>query len=162
MSSVTIKRNVILRSIVTPKLREELARELQNAAEEIEQRIQQIDVQTRSYITDLQRTDLQQAMVVRKQIETEKKRQEELKDALLERKAQVEELEDGSEVVRGTLESFVEISIGDDLAQILGGIEIVTKDDEVVEVRQREALDEPEESVTQIIEQARPQSQDSN
>jgi len=158
MPSVTIKRNVLLRSIVTEKLRKELAEELQSAADEVEQRVQQLDFQTRAYITDLQRTNLQQAMAVRKQVEAEKHRQQELRDALLERKAQVEVLEDGAEVVRGTLESFVEVNVGDNLEEILGGVEIVTKDDIVVEIRQRQSTDEPEESVTQIIEDVRSQS----
>ncbi|MBU0610103.1 MAG: YlqD family protein, partial [Armatimonadetes bacterium] len=74
---------------------------------------------------------------VRKQIETEKQKQNELRDALLERKAQVAELENGQEVIRGTLESYVEINEGDDLAVLLGGTEIVTKDGLVIEIRQR-------------------------
>jgi len=159
MTSVTVKRNVVLRSVVTENLRKELGRELENAAAEIDQRIEQIDFQTRAYITDLQRTDLQQAMGVRKQIEAEKQRQQELRDALLERKAQVEELEEGEEVVRGTLESFVEIEVGNSLAEVLGGVEIVAKDDEVIEIRQREILEQPEESVSQIIQDVRSRSQ---
>ncbi len=162
MSSVTIRRNVLLRSIVTDKLRKELSEELQNAADEVDQRVQQLDFQTRAYITDLQRTNLQQAMAVRKQIEAEKHRQQELRDALLERKAQVEELEDGAEVVRGTLESYVELSVGDNIAEVLGGIEIVTKDDVVVEIRQRQTVDEGEESVAQLIQEVRSQSVGSN
>lgn len=157
MSSVTIKRNVVLRSIVTEQLRTELSGELEAAAEELAQRIQQLDFQTRAYITDLQRTNLQQAMAVRKQVEAEKKRQQELRDALLERKAQVEELEDGAEVIRGTLESLVEVKIGDNLARVLGGVEIVTKDDEVVEIREREELDESVEDLSQIIQEVRAQ-----
>lgn len=157
MSSVTIKRNVVLRSIVTDQLRAELSGELEAAAEELAQRIQQLDFQTRAYITDLQRTNLQQAMAVRKQVEAEKKRQQELRDALLERKAQVEELEDGAEVIRGTLESLVEVKVGDNLARVLGGVEIVTKDDEVVEIREREKLDEPAEDLSQIIQEVRAQ-----
>ena len=158
MGPVVVKRNVILRSIVTAKLREELSTELQDAATEVEQRMGQLDFQTKAYISDLQRTNLQQAIAVRKQVETEKKRQEELRDTLLERKAMVEELEDDTEVVRGTLESNVEIDVGDNIAEILGGIEIVTKDDEVVEIRKR-STDEPQASVTDIIESARTQSQ---
>jgi hypothetical protein len=158
MPSVTIKRNVLLRSIVTEKLRADLSEELQNAADEVDQRVQQLDFQTRAYITDLQRTNLQQAMAVRKQVEAEKHRQQELRDALLERKAQVEVLEDDSEVVRGTLESFVEINVGDNLSEVLGGVEIVSKDDVVVEIRLRQITDEPEESVTQIIQDVRSQS----
>jgi hypothetical protein len=158
MSSVTIKRNVLLRAIVNPKLREDLGAELQNASDEVEQRIQQIDFQTRAYITDLQRTNLQQAMAVRKQVDAEKKRQQELQDALQERKAAVEVLQDGDEIVRGTLESFVEITEGDNIAELLGGVEIVTQDDLVIEIRHRTDLDEGETSVAQLIEEVRSQA----
>lgn len=137
MAGVLVKRNVVLRAIVTDQLKTQVSAELQAAADEVEQRVQQLDFSTKAYITDLQRADLQRAMQVRKQIEAEKQKQTELRDALLERKAQVAELENGQEVVRGTLESFVEIKEGDDLTLLLGGTEIVSKDDIVVEIRQR-------------------------
>ena len=137
MAGVLIKRNVILRAIVTDQLKEQVSTELQAAADEVEQRVAQLDFSTKAYITDLQRADLQRAMAVRKQIEAEKQKQTELRDALLERKAAVLELENGQEVTRGTLESFVEINEGDDLTVLLGGTEIVSKDDIVVEIRQR-------------------------
>lgn len=140
---VQVKRTVILRAIVTDELKQQVSEELQSAADEIEQRVQQLDFSTKAYITDLQRADLQRAMAVRKQIEAEKQKQNELRDALLERKAQVAELENGQEVIRGTLESFVEINEGDDLSVLLGGTEIVTKDGIVTEIRQRR----PEEIV---------------
>ncbi len=146
--SVTIKREVILRSIVTDQLKEQLAAELQRAADEVAQNIQQIDFNTKAYISDLQRMDLQQAMSVRKRVEAEKKRQQELHDALMERKQQVEVLDNDTEVIRGTIESFVEVDEGDDLSIFLGGTEIVTKDDIIVEIRQRQPLDGEDAALT--------------
>ena len=151
MAGITVKRNVVLRSIVTDGLKAQVGRELQQAADEVSERLQQLDASTRAYITDLQRADLQRAMAVRKQIEAEKQKQVELRDALLERKAQVQELQNGTEVIRGTLESFVEVNVGDDLALLLGGTEILTKDDQVLEIRARTVLDEAEEAATPSI-----------
>lgn len=156
MSSVMIKRSVVLRSVVTDQLRQELGQQLQAAADEVDRRITEMDAQTRAYITDLQRNNLQQAMAVRKQVEAQKKQQQDLRDAMLERKAAVQELEDGAEVTRGTLESFVEIKVGDNLREILGGVEIITKDDEVVEIRQTESgllLDEAVQLLEETTEQ---------
>ncbi len=138
--SVRIRRQVILRSIVTDQLKANLNRELDDAIAEIDERLSQLDAQTRLYITELQRVDLQQAMTVRKRVEAEKKRQEEIRDALRERKQQVDVLDNGAEVIRGTLESDVEVNEGDDLSVLLGGTEIVTKDDIVIEIRQRQTL----------------------
>lgn len=138
--SVRIRRQVILRSIVTDQLKANLNRELDDAIAEIDDRLSQLDAQTRLYITELQRVDLQQAMTVRKRVEAEKKRQEEIRDALRERKQQVDVLDNGAEVIRGTLESDVEVNEGDDLSVLLGGTELVTKDDIVIEIRQRQTL----------------------
>ena len=137
---VRIRRQVILRSIVTDQLKANLNRELDDAIAEIDDRLSQLDAQTRLYITELQRVDLQQAMTVRKRVEAEKKRQEEIRDALRERKQQVDVLDNGAEVIRGTLESDVEVNEGDDLSVLLGGTELVTKDDIVIEIRQRQTL----------------------
>ena len=141
---VVIKRNVILRSIVTKQLKEQLKEELQRNIDEIDQQIRQIDFRTQPYITELQRSNIQQAMAVRGQIEQEKERQRSVREALLERMKQVEELELGEEVIRGTLESQVEVEEGDNLTEVLGGQEIVTKDDVVVEIRQHIPSEEEE------------------
>ncbi len=138
--SVHIRRQVYLRAIVTDKLKSDLNREISSAIGEIEERLTQLDAQTKLYIAELQRVDLQQAMAVRKRVEAERKRQDEIRDALLERKQQIEVLDNGTEVIRGTLESDVEVAVGDNLSVLLGGTEIVTKDDIVIEIRERQTL----------------------
>ncbi len=134
---VWLKRQVVWRAIVTPRLKEELARELQAAADEIQQRIDQLEFSTKAYLTNI-RADLSQALEIRRQIEAEKKRQEQARDEILKRKEEVEQLAEGSEVVRGILEGWVEVNVGDNLLTALAGVEIVTKDGVVVEIRERE------------------------
>ena len=147
---VIIKRNIILRSIVTEQLKKQLKSELQRNIDEIDQRIQQIDFRTQPYISELQRSNIQQAMAVRQQIEQEKEHQRNAREALRERMEQVEELELDTEVIRGTLESEDEINEGDNLAELLGGQEIVTKDNVVIDIRQR-SITEGVEEAPQIV-----------
>jgi len=151
MAGIVVKRTVILRSIVTDKLKQELDEEMQRAIDEIDVRIQQIDFRSQPYITDLQRTNLQQAVAIRKQIEAEKDKQRQVRDTLQQRKEQVQALANGDEVIRGTLESQAEVQEGDNLTEALAGVEIVTKDDIVVEIRQRKLADLVEEEVPEII-----------
>jgi len=141
MASVTIRRNILLRAIVTERLRDEVSEELQEAADQIAARIEELDTAGRRYITDLQRTDLQRAMALRQQMEQEKQRQEQVRDNLLQRKQQVAEWKDGDEVVRGTIEGYVDVNVGDNLAVLLGGTEIVVEDDKVKEIRELEPDD---------------------
>jgi hypothetical protein len=73
---------------------------------------------------------------VRQQIEAEKRRYQQSKDQLIQRQRQVEKLELGAEIIRGTFESDVELKVGDNLQTALRGVEVVVKDDEVVEIRE--------------------------
>jgi hypothetical protein len=138
--SITLKRQVIWRAVVTPQLREELAEELQSAADEIDEKVQQIDFQTKAYITNLQRADLAQALEIRKQVEAEKKRQTDQRDQILKQKEQIAQLPDEQEIIRGVLEGTVDVELGDDLTKALAGYELVTRDGKIVEVREVESL----------------------
>ena len=136
MASLTITRPITLRVIVTEEFKQEMEAELQEAADTTQRRIDQIDFQARRILADLQRTDLNQAMQVRQQIEAEKDRHESAKKELLERAKQVRELELGSEFPRGTLEGTVEIKEGENLYDKLAKTEIVITDGIVVEIRE--------------------------
>ncbi len=136
--SVTIKRDVILRAVVTDSLKEQLDEEFSDGIRQVDERITQLDVGARQYVTELQRTDIQQAMAVRQQVETEKRRYRQVKDELIQRQRAVQQLEVGAEVIRGTVEGQVEVKVGDNLQTALRGVEIVVRDDEVIEIRETE------------------------
>jgi len=136
MASVIVRRSILLKAVVTDRLRKDVSAELQEAAEEVERRIEELDVAGRRYITDLQRSDLQRAMAIRSQVENEKKRQQDMRDQLLQRKAEVAQWKNGEEVVRGTIEGFAEVREGDNLAVVLGGTELVVEDDLVKAIRE--------------------------
>ncbi len=131
---IMLKRQVLWRAIVTPALREEISQDLQDAIDEIDKRIQQLEFSTKAFLAS-QRGDLQQALEMRRVVEEERKRQEAARDELLQRKAQVEQLQDETEIIRGVLEGWVEVSEGDDLMKALGGTEIVTRDGKILAIR---------------------------
>jgi hypothetical protein len=135
MASVMVTRAVSVRAIVTEALKQELIEELKGLAEETQRRIDQMDFEAKRYLADLQRTNLTQAMAVRKQIEVEKSKQEGAKREIMDRIGEVEKLELDSEFPRMTLESTVELKEGDNLYERLGRTEVVIKDGVVVEIR---------------------------
>lgn len=136
MASLTIMRPVALRVIVTEQFKQEMEKELQEAADTTQRRIDQIDFQARRVLADLQTRDLNQAMQVRAQIEDEKRRQESVKKELLDRAQEVQGLEMGVEFPRGTLEGLFEIKEGDNLYDKLTQAEVVIKDGIVVAIRE--------------------------
>ena len=136
MGSVTVKRSIGVQVIVTESFKAELKAELEEAAETAQRRMDQMEMQSRRVLADLQRTDLTQAMSARRQIEAEVRRHQALKQDILRQIEETEKLELGSEYARGTLEGVVDLTEGDDLIKKLSGSQIVVKDGVIVEVRE--------------------------
>ena len=131
-----LKRQVVLKAIVTEKLKEALTHEVEDAIAEVQDAQQQLDVQSRRVMLELQRTDLNRAMAFRQQLEAEKRKQDDLKQELQERLQEYQQLEMGSEFVRGLIEGTLEVREGDNLADKMGRGEIIVKDDVIVEIRE--------------------------
>jgi len=136
MGTLTVKRSVAVHVIVTDEFKEELKAELRQASETTQQRIDQLEFQSRRFLADLQRSDMTQAMNARRQIEAEKRRQDGVKRDIEEQLAEADKLEIGSEYPRGVLEGVVEITEGDNLLQKLADSRIVIKDGVVIEIRE--------------------------
>lgn len=136
MPSLTVNRSIAVQVIVTEKFKEELKTELQAAADASQQRIDQMEFQSRRFLADLQRTDLSQAMSARRQIEAERNRQEALRQDIVRQLEEADKLELDSEYPRGTLQGVVELEEGHDLVQKLSAAQIVIKDGLIVEVRE--------------------------
>lgn len=135
MAKVSLRRPLAYRVIVTEKFRQEMAEELQQAADQVQEQLDQLEFQSRRYLLELQKTNLSQAIATRDEIEKEKRKQQRLKEEILNRKKQIGELPDGERFLRGTLEGIVEAEVGDNLRSLLGTAEIVVRDDVIVEIK---------------------------
>ena len=131
-----LKRSVVVKVVVTEKFKEETIKELGEAIEQIERNKSQIDFRSRIYLTELQRVDLTQAADFRRRMEAEKQRQDELKEQLESQLEEIRGIELGGEYLRGVLEGFVDLQVGDNLQARLGQAEVLIKDDLVVELRE--------------------------
>jgi hypothetical protein len=130
-----LKRQVTLKALVTPTLKENLLEEVRAAISQVEQAQDELERQTRRMMLELQRTDLNRAMAFRQQVDAEKRKQEELKANLLAQREEIQTLEMGQEVTRGSLEGQIEVQVGDRLLEMLGTAEILLEDDVVKEIR---------------------------
>jgi hypothetical protein len=135
VTKIILRRPLAYRVIVTEQFRQEMGEELQRAADEVQAQLEQLDFQSRRYLLELQKTNLSQAIAARDEIEKEKRKQQRIREEILNRKKQIGEMQDGESFLRGTLEGTVEASVGDNLRNLLSGAEIVVKDDLIVEIK---------------------------
>jgi hypothetical protein len=130
-----LKRQVLLKAVVTDRLKEELIQSVEEAIARVVEEQDELDRQSRRLMLELQRTDMNRAMAFRQQLEGEKRKREDLKAALQEQRQAYDALELGAEFERGTLESEVEVKIGDNIQAKLGQAEILVEDDIIKEIR---------------------------
>jgi capsule polysaccharide export protein KpsE/RkpR len=130
-----VNRQIVLKAIVTPRLKEALIAEVQEAIARVNDTQDQLETQSRRVMLELQRTDLNRAMAFRQQIDAEKRKHSDLKEELDERLAEYQALEMGTEFVRGVLEGHVDVKPGDNLLEKLSKAEILTEDDLIREIR---------------------------
>lgn len=131
---ITVVRPVMVKAIVTETFKRQYLAELEDTAKRLESVIGQIDTQIRR--TELERQITPQSRAVRQQLEIERSRQEAARMELAARIKEAEALELQSEFSQGTVESMVELSIGDNFFTRLARAEIILKDGIVIEIRE--------------------------
>jgi hypothetical protein len=134
MPSVIVKRPIQIIVITTETFKQDLLKEIQESVDAVQRHIEQMEFQGRRALADLQRTNLNQAMALRQQLEAEKRKYEDMKKELEQRREEVEKLELGEEYPRGTMESEVEIKVGDNLFEKLSQAQIIIKDGVVQDI----------------------------
>lgn len=131
---ITVVRPVVVKAIVTETFKRQYLSELEEAVRRLDAVIAQIDVQIRR--AELERQITPQSRAFRQQLEVERSRQEAARMELQARIKEAEGLELQSEFSQGTVESLVDLSVGDNFFVRLARAEVVIKDGIVIEIRE--------------------------
>jgi ribosomal protein L9 len=131
---LTVSRPVVIKAIVTEGFKRLYLQDLEEAIKRVDTIVQQLDMQVRR--TELERQVSPQSRAIRQQLELERARQEGTKAELSMRLREAQELALNSEFTQGTVESLVEVNVGDNLFTKLGRTEIVVKDGIIMEIRE--------------------------
>lgn len=131
-----LKRAVTIKTIVTEEFKSNLKDELTKTLTRIDTVTQQLDFQLQRYIPEVAKADIEQAGRLRREIEGERQRHEGMKAEINGRLKEVIGLEIGAEYAQGTVESEVEVAVGDNLLDKLSNAEIIIKDGIIQEIKE--------------------------
>jgi hypothetical protein len=131
---ITVVRPVVVKAIVTEAFKRQYLSELEDTVKRLDAVITQIDTQIRR--TELERQITPQSRAIRQQLEVERSRQEAARMELAARMREAEELQLQSEFSQGTVESTVELNVGDNFFTRLARTEIIIRDGIVIEIRE--------------------------
>jgi hypothetical protein len=125
--SLTIKRTITVRAVVTPRWKEDAERELSNAISNLDQQLAQLEQEGQRVIEEIRRQSAnpldprvqEQVGSVQQQVGAKRAEFEEQKRQVLEQQRQVRELEMNQVVDQGQIESTCEVVVGDNLVEKL-------------------------------------------
>ena len=125
--TLTIKRTVTVRAVVTPRWKEDAEREITSALAEIEAQLTQLDQEGQQLIDEIRRQSANpldprvqdQVASAQQQVAAKGSELEEQKRQMLEQQRQVRDLELEQVVEQGQIESLCDVRVGDSLVDIL-------------------------------------------
>jgi hypothetical protein len=140
MKSISLKRQVAVKAIVTETFKANASNEIQQSLQQMDLNLQQLEFQAKRAISDLEKQkpgpgDMDN---LKAQIEQERQRLLVSKNELLQRLNIIAQLELNTEFLQGTLDNYVSVSVGENLYDKLSNAEIILKDGVVVEIRGQE------------------------
>ncbi len=141
-NKLLVKRTVQMRTIVTPDWKEQTQQQFQMQINQIDGQIQQLELQGRQAITEIQKQSLQppgpettqQIENIQIQVNNNKSQLLEQKNQLLQQINRVQLLELEQEVEIGQLESFFQLEKGDNVFEKMQ-IEVLLRDGIVQDIR---------------------------
>jgi hypothetical protein len=133
--SLSIKRSINVRAVVTPRWKEDAEREISNAIAGSDAQLAQLEQEGQQLVDAIRSQSFnpldprvqEQVASVQEQVAAKRAELEEQKRQLIEQQRQVRDLEMEQIVDQGQLESFCDVQVGDNLVEKLQ-VAIVVRD----------------------------------
>jgi hypothetical protein len=137
VKSVTLKRTITIKAIVTDDFKKYLTYELETSINDIKQKTVDVIKQAKELVASLEQSggSQDQIQMIQQQLQIEKKQQENTINDLKKRIVDANNLQNNTEFVQGTIDGFTNVKVGDNLYQKLGAMEILIKDGVVEDIR---------------------------
>jgi hypothetical protein len=132
-TTFTIKRQITVRAVVTPRWKEDAERELSNAISSFDQQLAQLEQEGQRLVDEIRRQSInpldprvqEQVGSLQQQVAAKRAELEEQKRQVLDQQRQVRELAMEEIVDQGQLESVCEVGVGDNLVEKLQAAVVV-------------------------------------
>ena len=134
-NSISIKRSIAIKDVVTPTWKEDAEKELSKAISNIDQQLSQLEQEGQQIVNNIRTQSVnpldprvqEQVSQVQQQVAAKRNEIEEQKRNLLQQQSQVRELKMDEIVDQGQVDSFCDVTVGDNLIEKMQ-VSITVKD----------------------------------
>ena len=134
MDKMYVKVPVSVKAKVTETLKTKIVSSLEAEAKQADLNLQQLDFSAKQALNEQANEDASKIALLQRQIDGEKAKLENAKNAIGDKLKRAQKLELGSEIGHGKLERTVELSIGTNLDALMGA-DIVVEDGKIISFR---------------------------
>ena len=132
---ISIKRSIAIKAVVTPTWKEDAEKELSKAISNIDQQLAQLEQEGQQIVNNIRSQTInpldprvqEQVSQVQQQVAAKRNEIEEQKRNLLQQQSQVRELKIDEIVDQGQVDSFCDVTVGDNLIEKMQ-VSITVKD----------------------------------
>jgi len=134
-NSISIKRSIAIKAVVTPTWKADAEKELSKAISNIDQQLSQLEQEGQQIVNNIRSQSVnpldprvqEQVSQVQQQVAAKRNEIEEQKRNLLQQQSQVRELKMDEIVDQGQVDSFCDVTVGDNLIEKMQ-VSITVKD----------------------------------
>ena len=134
-NSISIKRSIAIKAVVTPTWKEDAEKELSKAISNIDQQLSQLEQEGQQIVNNIRSQSVnpldprvqEQVTQVQQQVAAKRNEIEEQKRNLLQQQSQVRELKMDEIVDQWQVDSFCDVTVGDNLIEKMQ-VSITVKD----------------------------------
>ena len=134
-NSISIKRSIAIKAVVTPTWKEDAEKELSKAISNIDQQLSQLEQEGQQIVNNIRSQSVnpldprvqEQVSQVQQQVAAKRNEIEEQKRNLLQQQSQVRELKMDEIVDQGQVDSFCDVTVADNLIEKMH-VSITVKD----------------------------------
>ncbi len=134
-NSISIKRSIAIKAVVTPTWKEDAEKELSKAISNNDQQLSQLEQEGQQIVNNIRSQSVnpldprvqEQVSQVQQQVAAKRNEIEEQKRNLLQQQSQVRELKMDDIVDQGQVDSFCDVTVGDNLIEKMQ-VSIIVKD----------------------------------
>ena len=140
-NSISIKRSIAIKAVVTPTWKEDAEKELSKAISNIDQQLSQLEQEGQQIVNNIRSQSVnpldprvqEQVSQVQQQVAAKRNEIEEQKRNLLQQQRQVRELKMDEIVDQGQVDSFCDVTVGDNLIEKMQ-VSITVKDGVILSI----------------------------
>lgn len=132
---LTIRQPVAVKVILTEETKQSWLAELRRLINATIAELEELEFRGKQWIRDAEKQGEAAVHAAEERIEMERAQRVERREQLIQQLSQIQQMDLGSEVPNGTVETSVDVTVGDSWEKILLGSEIIVKDGIVVEIR---------------------------